>query len=162
MPSTESGRDRSHPRPILSKPQEELIIDATRNGLLQDVPEQVGRAHREKLGIFGAPGIRALTYVLVDGDSWPKTSEFRDYITFQGPDSDGRIDVRPFGKPASVAWRPDAGETDASVQLDLHQYNPGSETQFLATTADSDEDLPHIVFGWHEVPKPGEQGEGKQ
>lgn len=157
MGSTGSNEDTVMPGMILSNPQRELVQDAVQAQVFQELPEQVTEDHREKIGVFAAPGIRALTYVIVDGEAWPKTSEFRDYITFQSPDATGRVDVRPVGEPASVAWRPDAGETDANVQLDLHKHTPGTETTFLATPSDADIETPHLLFGWHNIPEETDQ-----
>lgn len=144
-------------QPILSVPQEELIIDATREGMLRELPEQVARKHREYLGIFGSPGLRALTYVLVDGEPWEKTFEARDYVTFQNPGATGRVDIRPFGQPCAASWRPDAGETDESVTLDLHQYHADRDDEFLAVVGEGEDydtdELPHLVLGWAEVPQ---------
>lgn len=149
-----SGSQRT--RIGLSNPQQELVAEASVRGDFEDVPSEIGTDHRRFMGVFAAPGVRALAYVLVDGEPWPKTSEFRDLVTFQGPETDARVDIQPFGEPASVKWRPDAGETDASVSLDLHQLHHDEDGQYLAT-ADADE-FPHLVVGWHEIPRDEDGG----
>lgn len=146
---------------ILADPQKELLADAAQTDMREEIPDPVLSRLRLHLGIFGTPGIRALTYVIVDGEVWPKTSEFRDLVTFQAPDAEGRVDIQPFSEPAKVDWRPDAGTTDASVSLDLHQHESDSDALFLATETERglgqepvECDVPHIVVGWHEVPEP--------
>lgn len=138
---------------LLSDPQEELVLEASKAGTFEEVPDKVrnaGRNYRDSMAVFGAPGIRALAYVIVDGTPWSLNSEFRDMATFRTEHARARVDVTPFGQPASVNWRPDAGETDASVHLDLHPWHHDRDGQYLATTDETD--LPHIVVGWHKVP----------
>lgn len=135
----------------MTKPGRALVARASFLGIFEDIPHEPGRDHRDYVGRFAAPGIRALVYAVVEGEVWSLNALARDYATFKKPDSDGRVDVRPFGRPCVVDWRPDAGETAATINLDLHGPTEPDGDRYLAL--DDDEDVPHIVIGWHEVPE---------
>lgn len=137
----------------LPKPDRDLVATASTLGIFEDIPEERGRHYRDYLGTFSAPGIRALTYAYVDGDLWSLNTAAADYLTFRSPDHDGRVDVQPFGQPCTVAWRPDAGETAASIKLRLHGPIEPDGSRYLATSNRDDVEVPHVVIGWHEVPE---------
>lgn len=135
-----------------SHEQQDLIADAIATGVAQDIPATVETNTEQYLGVFGSPGVRALLYVLVDGEPLPKIAELRDIVTFQ-TETGKYVQLTPFGQPAYVEWRPNGSDADGLTTLDLHSRDPDGD-QYLAVDADTDH--PHIIVGWHPVPTPEE------
>lgn len=77
--------------------------------------------------------------------------EFRDLISFTNPDGDGHVQITPFSQPAYAEYRPNGHSDDGLVKLALHEKEPDGD-EYLAVS--EDQDSPHVVVGWYEVPEP--------
>lgn len=141
--------------PLRPEPECRLLTEAIAQKVTEEFPGAVHNQSQSALGIFGRPGLRLITYAIVDGTVCDVTFNVADFKAFQ-QDPGGRVDVRACGDPVSVKWRPDAGETAASVGLDLHRITP-TGGDYLAVpnrhaSKQEEAETPHIVIGCHFVP----------